>query len=321
MLINWQPVLGRGCSHEEIQLNDLPLANQPMRVNLIGHPEETRFLAFAALKETYQNDDDVLPDALRFIAMDLQSALETGIEVRSGETLRLAAISCKGDWPWLIESGNLLRHFRRAPKLAQYICMGAVFCALHCKKVSLPRKKGESQCAAVGICHYCLAGQAGYPFTDCGDAPRFLATVHSAAAAICWNTPSALTVFLPQMPDNLPQFFRVDIWHSWHLGLGRYFLSSALVLLVSLYPGNNIPDKFEEMSTKWRSYCRSRKRQPILQRITREIVNYGPLDWPDGGWQKAETTTLLCAARLKLEKGNCKSRDLLKKGYDPGQSS
>ena len=47
--------------------------------------------------------------------------------------------------------------------------------------------------------------------------------------------------------------------------------------------------------------ARARKCQPILQRITKETVNCGPLDWPDGGWQKAETTTLLCAACLKLE--------------------
>ena len=51
--------------------------------------------------------------------------------------------------------------------------------------------------------------------------------------------------------------------------------------------------------------ARARKCQPILQRITKETVNYGPLDWPDGGWQKAETTTLLCAACLKLETCTC----------------
>ena len=117
MLINWQSVLGRGCTHEKPQPKNQPVSAQPMRVNLIGHPEETRFLAFAALKETYCDDEQVLPDAMRFIASDLQSALVNGIQLRSGGTLRLAVFSVKGDWPWLIAAGNLERHFRRAPNL------------------------------------------------------------------------------------------------------------------------------------------------------------------------------------------------------------
>lgn len=160
------------------------------------------------------------------------------------------------------------------------------------------RKKGESNCVAKGVRHRCLAGMDGYPFSDCGPSPKFLSTMRSAAAAICWDTPSPLTTKLPQMPADLPQFYRADIWHSWHLGLGRYFLSSAMVLLLPLFPGTSVPTKFEHLTQRWRRYCKDRKKKPILMRIARETVNYGPLDWPKGGWQKADTTTLLAVTCL-----------------------
>lgn len=116
MLICWQPSLGNGCSHE-IPSGKVDACNDPMHLNLMGHPEDSWFLAFAALKETYSEDDEVLPKALELLALDLPDALVKGILVRGGHTLRLALISCKGDWPWLIEAGGLTRHFRHAPKL------------------------------------------------------------------------------------------------------------------------------------------------------------------------------------------------------------
>lgn len=164
-----------------------------------------------------------------------------------------------------------------------------IFCV--CYKL---RKKGQSNCTPKGVCHMCLAGTRGYPFSDCGPKPKFALTMASAAASISWDEPSALTAHLPQMPRNLPQFYRPDIWHSWHLGLGRYFVASSLVLLMPYFPGSSIPERFQNITVQWRQYCRVRREKPILLRITRETVNYGPLDWPDGGWQKAETTTLLC---------------------------
>ena len=307
MLMNWQPVLGRGCSHEEDRPQNMLPKDDPMHLNLLLHPEESRFLAFAALKETYQEDEEVLPDALEFLALDLRKALQDGICLDNGYKVRLAVVSIKGDWPWLITAGNLLRHFRRAPTL---VCIFAFAIDLRDKNIfaidiihrsliymfrqQQLRKKGQSQCHALGVCHMCLAGQEGFPFTDCGECPRFLPTLTGAAAAVCWDVPSALTRFLPQMPGNLPQFYRPDMWHAWHLGAGRYFLSSAIVLLMPLYPGSNVPDKFDAMTARWRQYCQDRKRRPILQRISSATVNYGPLDWPEGNWQKADTTTLLC---------------------------
>ena len=163
MLLQWQPILGSGTSHDKG--GDLQL------LNLKGHPEDTRFLAFAALKESYAEDEEVLPAAMDIIGRDMLEAFQVGVEL--GETrIRLAAVSVKGDWPFLIEAGVMVRHFRRAPKA------------------------GNSSCVQVGICHRCLAGTSGFPFSDCGERPRFLATVGSAAAAAWCSEVSPFTEHL-----------------------------------------------------------------------------------------------------------------------------
>ena len=115
MLLNWQVILGRGCAHQEPQAESVKL--QAMQLNLMGSPEETRFLCFAALKETYQDDPEVLPAAMQYICEDLHGCLKDGLLLRHGSRIHLAVLNCKGDWPFLIEAGGLLRHYRRAQLL------------------------------------------------------------------------------------------------------------------------------------------------------------------------------------------------------------
>jgi len=117
----------------------------------------------------------------KFAALRCAAAAPTGLLadvqrlpcVASGlQAKRLAAISVKGDWPFLISAGNLVRNFRRAPK------------------------QGHTSGGA-GICHLCLAGQQNYPFSDCGENPRWARTEGSAAAAIAWDTVMPFTALLP----------------------------------------------------------------------------------------------------------------------------
>ena len=160
MLLQWHPILGGGTSHDKG--GDLQL------LNLKGHPEDTRFLAFAALKESYAEDEEFLPAAMDIIGRDMLEAL-VGVELAETR-IRLAAVSVKGSWPFLIEAGVMVRHFRRAPK--------------------------AGSCVQVGICHRCLAGTSGLPFSDCGGRPRFLAMVRSAAAAAWCSEVSPFTEHL-----------------------------------------------------------------------------------------------------------------------------
>ena len=240
-----------------------------MKVNLMGHPEITRFLAFTALKEDYYDDEQLLMDAMAWVAADLKMCMQQGITIRSGEVLRLAPISVKGDWPFLIEAMQGERHFRRAPK------------------------SGNSS-AGHGICHLCLADWPGFPFTDCGSNPRWELSMGSAAAVTPWEVESPFTLAFPAAWGRPETLYRSDLWHNYHLGHGRYFLASAIVLLSELYEGTSVAEQFVNMSASWRLWCSERKKKPILLRIGRETVGWlVSMDWPEGRWQKGETTTLL----------------------------
>lgn len=124
--------------------------------------ELSRWLAWAALKETYAENEDALAEGMQLLCDDLKFMFETGVEVGSPlkpVTLRLGVTGVKGDWPFLIASGFLQRHFRRQAK------------------------RGQSQMESEGVCHLCMGGTAGFPYTDVGAAPAFEETMGSAAVA------------------------------------------------------------------------------------------------------------------------------------------
>ena len=50
----------------------------------------------------------------------------------------------------------------------------------------------------------------------------------SAAAQVPWDTLSPLLEHLPNFP-RAALMLRPDVWHNWHLGMGKAFLASAMV--------------------------------------------------------------------------------------------
>ena len=200
------------------------------------YEETTRFLSFAALKETYWDRPEVLRKAMTLIAQDVLVFMREGIPLDAAELpLRVAVVSIKGDWPWLIEAAALTRHFRRAPK------------------------KGESAMVGEGICHLCLAGFDGFPIHEVGEAARFLTTMGSAAALSPWNTLSPFVDLLPASPSFHPYTFRPDLWHNFHLGQGRYWLSLAFVVLLPLFGDGGVEVRFQRMTASWLQYCMRNK--------------------------------------------------------------
>ena len=276
---------------------------------------QTCFLLFAALKETYSENPEALDEAMAMVASDLHCALHTGVPVVvNGLQLRLRFCVCsvKGDWPFLIEAAHLERHFRRAPK------------------------RGESSLASPGVCHLCLGGVSGISYTDFSTSPDWERTMDSAAAQVPWHSVSPWHS-LPAIKDFRPFTFRPDLFHGFHLGHGRYFLSSALVVLQQLEEGDGVETRFQQLSRKWLQYCRSVRvpwqnvypftffgffclsacdwnivcyrccpcmtcqERPYLQKISRESLGFmSHLDWPEGKWQKGSTTTLLMAPCLQI---------------------
>ena len=181
-----------------------------------------------------------LEDAMGLIASDLDSLLRQGISLQwpfEKVTLRLAAVGIKGDWPFLIAAGGFDRHFRRAPK------------------------RGESAMQAAGVCHLCLAGFSGFAFDDFSVEASWEKSMHSAAALSPWETASPWQTF-PGLPYFQPFSFRPDVFHNWHLGAGRYFVSSGLVVLMAFEPAGGqtgVDARLAAMTQRWLQYCKDRK--------------------------------------------------------------
>lgn len=213
------------------------------------------------------------------MASDLRRCCEDGIEIKQKgkvERLRLVVTDVKGDLPFLQEVGQLDRHFRRAPK------------------------RGSSALVGHGVCHLCCAGMENLPFTDVSESPGFERTMNSLAAMAPWEAPSPFTLQMPSYGFP-PELYKPDVWHNWHLGHGRYFISSAVVSLLELFQdaGAGVVPRLKAMSQHWRAYCAAQKKRPYLLKFTRENLSFlSSMDWPEGGWQKASTTTLLMDACL-----------------------
>ena len=148
MLISWQSSLGAGTTKSQSMPEPKQLRMQ--RLNFVGKPELTRHLAFAALREVYSEDPQVLTDALEYIMQDFVAAMQ--------DALRLVPIAVKGDWPWLVECGALARNFRRAAK------------------------RSSSDCMNVGLCHFCMGGSPGIPDADPCPTAKWISTMGSAAS-------------------------------------------------------------------------------------------------------------------------------------------
>lgn len=237
--------------------------------------EDTRFLSWIALKETYQDKPWAFLQANSHIADDLRAAMDKGFKVyKEGQewTIHLVCTGVKGDWPFLIETASLERHFRRAPK------------------------RGASGMAPGGVCHYCLAGLPGLSFADCSFQPPFERhdVARSAAAMTPWSEITPFTEKLPMFRDFPPLLYKADLWHNWHLGAGRYFIASCVVVLSELYPGRGVDVRLAGITQSWLRWCRAQQAKPLLRKFCRDNSGFqSELDWPEGCWQKASTTTLL----------------------------
>ena len=235
MLISWQSTIGQGTSKTA---DVCPLVQDHFqRLNFVGAPETTRHLCFAALKEQYSDDPDLVHQALEHIMENFQEALQFGVKVRFGGQLvvvRLACIACKGDWPWLVEAGLLTRSFRRAAK------------------------RDAAKQPPAGLCHFCMAGYVNVPCSDSRPSARWISTMDSAASIYPWDEQSAITRMMPCDPAFPAYVYRPDLFHCWHLGIGQCFASSAMVLLSKMCIGTSITKRFENMSALWRRYCKAR---------------------------------------------------------------
>lgn len=266
MVVQWQPVLGWGTR-----------ASHPVHrpgvagVNLQKHSFTTRFLYSVLQKANYKDDEDCFMNFLDGLMQNLSKLYNQGLVLHGGKRFRFLLLGVKGDLPFLQKAGFLERTFlniRKAPKRPQS------------KKLS-------------GCCHLCLAGTDDYAFEDFGTTPGWLPTIGRNNPPPWPRIPPFLE-HIPHIRANAPSFYRLDVMHLLHLGFGRDWCGSSLVILLDLYNADSIPVALERQTSDLKLFLTQSRRQLHFKRLSRDMLGYkNEHSFPTGHWSKALDTPVM----------------------------
>ena len=243
-----------------------------MLPNFTGHSYTNRFLVSCLPKQDYCGKNSFVFDILmQTIAEELHHCASEGVQ-HEGQRYLAVCIGIVGDWPWLCKAGGLQRSFMNVNK--------------H-KEDAGGRRRSECR----GVCHLCRAGQPDWPYEQIGSrTPLWEATMLTQSP---FQGPCCLEI-IPHCPGKFPDMFKFDVFHTWHLGVGKNFLGGMLALLSELEDGSNVDVRFEQLSARYKAWCRQNGKTAYCQRITKEHLNWiSKSHYPTGSWHKGDLTTTL----------------------------
>lgn len=193
-----------------------------------------------------------------------------GVSDKEGNTKkRMCTLHCVGDWQWLAKAGHLTRSYA------------------NCEK----RPRAE-QGVARGRCHMCQAGQDQVGWENFQlTTPAWWPTIFREDAF--WGSPS------PQSGCCSTRFrtgclLHIDLFHSFHLGVGKTCVASCLCLATELMSASQVNERCMELLEMFHEYTAESHVTPYVSQPTR-----GSLGWPDkssypnGIWSKGHTTRTL----------------------------
>ncbi|CAE7356747.1 unnamed protein product, partial [Symbiodinium microadriaticum] len=270
MVLSTHGVLGKG-SHQGPK-KELPIHLDPQKLNFLGSTILTHYV-FAVLPQAlYKTTPEVLDSMLSLYASDLENLALNGIDiVEDGEVRHLWcwSLGVKGDLPYLGKAGHFQRTYSMCPK------------------------KSVSKKAACGICFMCSAGDENleelFPWEDMSTTAKWIQTVGT-------NPGYASDGPLLRIPHDVGElFYRLDLWHVFHLGCGKAWAVNACAILHDAMAGmGNSEQRLQIMSKDFRKHCQRTKQYAYIQGITRDVLGWehGP-DMPTGGYHKGFVTTRL----------------------------
>ena len=272
LILSTHGCLGQGTTKSQhLQREDADDESCPLLLNMKGHTLKTHFIQSATPVSLYNNSPQSFNMLLQIQADEFTSLLKEGIEVE-GRRFWVACLGCKGDAPWLTKAGGFDRSYARRPTAK------------------------ESKKACAGICHRCLAGKEDWhfpvPFEEIGTLqPAWLRTVGIAPA---YSVPAPFLRIPFDKEGRNDDFFRYDLFHNWHMGVGKAFISSAVCIIMEVIP-ETIVKTFDLLTVDFLGYCKAHKESPYHHKLSPTLfgVHQGFQDCPDGGWSKGDFTRLL----------------------------
>jgi hypothetical protein len=271
MILSYAGVLGKGTrkARKTIVKTKERVTSSKGGVNIWGNSLATRFLFTCIYKKQYAGRDsgENLQKYFDLWSKQMLRVMEDGF-VDNGSTYYPIVVGTKGDWPYLHKSALLLRSFFNAPKHAN--------------------TKGPEK----GICHRCGAGLPGLPYEDVYERPAWLGSIGLQGAFK--YEPAFLQ--LPHDPDFPANFWLQDIWHGWHLGLGKAWSAACCVLCNDfIAPGSNVEKRFDWLTADFRSWAKTNKISLHISEISEKTLSWNSrAEVPSGSWSKGSQTTNVC---------------------------
>ena len=273
--------IGRGTrSFLKRQKHLEPLNKNEMGLNFIGSTFSTNFIFACMLRSVHQAHTQALDHLMTEFARDAQMLLEHGVSSSDGKHhVTLAHLATKGDLPALVKIGGLKRTFSHVPRAP------------------------SSKKACLGICHLCNAGQemdlaSGLPALPFEDVRMDACWEGTIGKDLPWDddTPPKILAGLNLCQEDAISFFATDLWHNFHLGVGKQFIGSAWACIVESdlgsLPRASIDAKFAWVTEKYRSYFESKKISPYIGEISRDSMNWPQSKAsPSGKWSKGAAST------------------------------
>ena len=216
-------------------------AYDQMRLNYSGSTFLHRFIT--AVLPKMLKDECALKSILDFTARQCCQMLEEGLHDRNGHHFTACCLQVCGDWQWLVKAGQLGRSYSNCPK----------------RPVTVRSRQ-------VGICHICQAGQPGVAWENyrSNTVPDWWATMHVQSAFV--GEPAMNRV--PYIEGERAAFYTYDLFHSFHLGVGKSFVAGCLALASEYMFAGNVDARLEQLSSLWLSWSEENHEYAYIYSIT-----------------------------------------------------
>ena len=87
------------------------------------------------------------------------------------------------------------------------------------------------------------------------------------------------------------RFHCLDVWHSLHLGVGKAWAASGIMMLQKYLPESNVDLRIAVFAAGYREFCRRMKLDPVIRKIDVHTFGGGGSEEPNGCWNKACITS------------------------------
>ena len=273
---NYHSIIGRGSQAAlEKDAREKKLGQYvKLRCNYVGHSLTNRF-GHAGLPKAVYSDPDIFKAVLEDATSEALFMTDQGVSNPRMGTRYMIVLNVVGDWSWLHKAGSLCRTYRN---------MGKAGAKAKAKSTAAKKSKKPPK-DPVGICHLCRAGQKDVPFEDIySRQPIWLRTMFEQDPWIA--PPSFARLYHPV--GEAASIFAFDIFHAFHLGVGKTHVSSCIAMLSDVTAGSNIDLRFEALNDEWKSF----KAGVFQPKLTPEFIGWDSRsDFPSGSWHRGQLTT------------------------------